>query len=319
LAVGCREPTVVARPLRYAPARSVVEVTARTVGSRFLLRPDPTTNDLILGVLGRAQHLFRVRVFAVAVMSNHIHALLGVDHAAQLAGFMQHLLGNIAREVGRHHRWSGPFWSRRYRSIVVADDESQVNRLSYVLCQGLKEGLVDRVSRWPGVSSFRATIRGAPMRGVWHDRTAEYETKRAGKRLDPRTTEQSYDLVVSQLPAMAEMAPADYRSFIKTLVRDEERAIDAGRSEDGKKAVLGTRRIVEQDPHAAPAETKRSPAPLVHAASVAVRDLFFSAYRAFVDAFRAAAASLRGGETAEFPEGAFPAPAPFVKGQAAPA
>jgi hypothetical protein len=102
-------------------------------------------------------------------------------------------------------------------------------------------------------------------------------------------------------------------------VRDEERAIDAGRSEDGKKGVLGSRRIVEQDPHAAPAETKRSPAPLVHAASVAVRDLFFSAYRAFVDAFRAAAASLRSGETAEFPEGAFPAPAPFVKGQTAPA
>jgi hypothetical protein len=157
------------------------------------------------------------------------------------------------------------------------------------------------------------------MRGVWHDRTAEYEARRRGKRLDPRTTEQTYDLVLSRLPAIAKVADQDYPSFITTLVRDEERAVDAGRSEDGKKAVLGTRRILEQDPHAAPAETKCSPAPMVHAASVAVRKAFFATYRAFVDAFRAAAASLRGGDAAEFPEGAFPAPAPFVKNQAVPA
>jgi REP element-mobilizing transposase RayT len=307
-----------ARPLRFVPPGAVVEVTTRTVGSRFLLRPDATTNDLILGVFGRAQHLFGVRVFAVAVMSNHLHALLGVDHAAHLAAFMQHLLANIAREVGRHHRWPGPFWSRRYRSIVVADDESQVNRLRYVLCQGLKEGLVDRVDRWPGVSSFRASTRGVPLRGVWHDRTAEYEAKRRGKRVEPRATEQSYCVLLSQLPALAELTDQDYRSFVSSLVHDEERAVDAGRREEGKSAVLGARRILQQDPHAAPEETKHSPAPMVHAASAAVRDVFLSTYRAFVDAFRDAVANLRLKKVADFPEGAFPAPAPFVKSQPVP-
>ena len=88
-----------------------------------------------------------MRIHAVAVMSNHLHALVSVDHAAQLAAFMQHALANIAKEVGRHHRWRGPFWSRRYRSIVVADAESEVVRLRYVLCQGAKEGLVERAER----------------------------------------------------------------------------------------------------------------------------------------------------------------------------
>ena len=153
----------VPRPLRFVPPGAIVEVTARTVGSRFLLRPGPTTNDLVLGVLGRAQHLFGVRVFALVVMSNHMHALLGVDDAAQLAAFMQHALANIAKEVGRHHRWVGPFWSRRYRSIVVADTDSQIRRLRYILCQGLKEGLVDRADRWPGASSLGASLRGKRM------------------------------------------------------------------------------------------------------------------------------------------------------------
>jgi REP element-mobilizing transposase RayT len=307
------------RPLRFVPANSVVEVTARTAGSRFLLRPDATTNDLVVGVLGRAQHLFGVRVFAVSVMSNHLHALLCVDHAAQLAAFMQHALANIAKEVGRHHRWSGPFWSRRYRSIVVADGDSQVRRLRYVLCQGLKEGLVDRVDRWPGVNSFRATIRGLPLRDTWYNRTAEYEARRRGEQPDPLTAQQSYDIHLDQLPALGETSADQYRAFVRDLVHDEERNVDASRRQAAKSAVLGARRILEQDPHAAPAFSNRSPAPLVHAASSAVRLAFMAMHAAFVDAFRLAAACLLQGHVTLFPEGAFPPRAPFVRSQAAPA
>ena len=304
------------RPLRFVPPGSVVEVTARTVGSRFLLRPGPTANDLILGVLGRAQHLYGVRVFAVTVLSNHLHALLGVDHAAQLAAFMQHALANIAKEVGRHHRWSGPFWSRRYRSIVVADADSQGARLRYILCQGLKEGLVDRVDRWPGVSSFRALAHENPLRGVWHDRTAEFEARRRGVKPDPAKTEQVYELTLAQLPAMAETSKDDFRRFVREIVRDEELAVAASRAHASKPSVLGAHRILEQDPHSAPQHSDRSPAPLVHAASATVRAAFKAAYIAFADAFRWAATCLRTGNPTDFPEGAFPPSLPFVKPRA---
>jgi hypothetical protein len=182
-----------------------------------------------------------------------------------------------------------------------------------VLCQGLKEGLVDRVDRWPGVSSFRALTREASIGGVWHDRTAAYRARRRGEKPDPRKTEKYYELRLSHLPAMADVLVDDYRSFVAALVRDEEQAVEASRSEDGKRAVLGVRRILEQDPHGAPVESDNSPAPIVHAACQAVRAAFMAAYGAFVDAFRAAAACLRTGAAADFPEGAFPPPAPFVR------
>jgi hypothetical protein len=306
------------RPLRYVPPGAVVEVTARTVGSRFLLRPDPTTNELVLGVVGRAQKLFGVRIFALTVMSNHLHALLGVDHAAQLAGFMQHVLANIAKEVGRHHQWLGPFWSRRYRSIVVADAESQANRLRYVLCQGLKEGLVDRADRWPGASTTTALLRGTPLHGVWYDRTAEFEARRRGVRPDPLLTQEIYEIRLSQVPDLASRSPGEYRSFVRDLVKQEERQARIDREMAGRTAVLGARRILEQDPHAAPPHPDRSPAPLVHAASQKMRDTFRVAYRAFVDAFRTAANCLRNGGTSQFPEGAFPPSLPFVMPEAAP-
>jgi hypothetical protein len=46
------------RPLRFIPEEgALVEITCRTIHSRYLLRPDPTLNEIVLGVLGRAQRL----------------------------------------------------------------------------------------------------------------------------------------------------------------------------------------------------------------------------------------------------------------------
>jgi hypothetical protein len=40
------------RRLRYIPeGGAVVEVTCRTIHSRFLLRPSPELNDIVVGVL----------------------------------------------------------------------------------------------------------------------------------------------------------------------------------------------------------------------------------------------------------------------------
>ena len=64
------------RPLRYIPAGSVVEVTTRTIQGRLLLRPSRQVNDIILGVFGRALALYDVKLMALAVLSNHMHALL---------------------------------------------------------------------------------------------------------------------------------------------------------------------------------------------------------------------------------------------------
>jgi hypothetical protein len=64
-----------------------------------------------------------------------------------------------------------------------------------------------------------------------------------------------------------------------------------------------------------PASLARSPAPLVHAATKAVRKAFYDAYAWFVAAFREAAERLRRGDReAPFPGGSFPPALPFVAG-----
>ena len=49
----------------------LVEITSRTLHGRFLMRPSEKVNDLILGVLGRAQAMYNIAVHAFIFMSNH--------------------------------------------------------------------------------------------------------------------------------------------------------------------------------------------------------------------------------------------------------
>ena len=82
-----------ARRLRFQPEEwAVTFVTVRCTQGRMLLRLSPRVNDLIIGVL---------------------------------AAFMGYVNGNIAREIGRIHRWRDRFWGKRYTAGVCVDEQAQ--------------------------------------------------------------------------------------------------------------------------------------------------------------------------------------------------
>jgi transposase IS200 family protein len=295
--------------LRFVPSGALVEVTLRTVHGRLLLRPGRRLNDLVVGVLGRAQRMYGMKIHALAVLSNHAHLLVSPESPQQLARFMEHVAGNIAREVGRLHDWREKLWSRRYRSILVSHEEAaQVARLAYLLGHGVKEGLVERPQHWPGVHCAYALLAGAALEGTWFDRTAEYEARRRGKLVGHGDFATSERVVFSPLPCWSMADAGIYRERVAAIVR---RVVEDGRQQRGGRAVLGKRAILAQDPHDRPLHSDRSPAPAVHAASKEIRVMLRAAYWRFADAFREAAHRLRRGDRlVRFPPGAFPPPIP---------
>lgn len=303
-----------ARPLRFVPeGGALVEVTVRTFQSRPLLRPSPALNEIVGGVLGRAQAREPVRCHAAVFMSNHFHLLLSVDHALQLARFMEYLNSNLAREINRLHDWSGDVWERRYRSILVSSEErAQVDRMRYVLAHGVKEGLVARASDWPGVHSLRETFAGEPIRGVWFDRTAEYKASQRRQRSQQPEHAIEETFTLSPLPCLAHLPADTYRQQVATMaagIEAEAAAYLAGRG----LVPLGVAEILRQDPQTRPNWTKRSPAPAYHAATKVMREVLRAAYKVFIDAFRGAAEHWRAGDrNARFPVGSFPPGLPFV-------
>ncbi|HTG32267.1 MAG TPA: hypothetical protein VLB76_05000 [Thermoanaerobaculia bacterium] len=304
------------RRLRFVPeGGSLVEVTCRTVQGRRLLRPSPRLNEIIVGVLGRAQRLYSVRICAYVFVSSHYHLLLDVDDARQLANFMRYLNSNLAREVGRLVRWSDGVWSRRYQSILVSGEEgAQIARLKYVLSHGVKEELVKRPRDWPGLHSVRALTDGEPIEGYWFSRTLEYAARQRGETFDRLQYATRETVTLSPLPSWKDLSTDARRTRVLSLIGQIETEAAARRARTGGEP-LGVAAILGQHPHHRPARLKKSPAPLFHAISHLVRQQFYEGYAWFVATFRQAAEKLRAGDrTAAFPVGSFPPALPFVGG-----
>lgn len=111
---------------------------------------------------------------------------------------------------------------------------------------------------------------------------------------------------------LADLTSEQYRERIADLVEVIEAEARADREARGVEP-LGVEALLKQDPHTRPNQTKKSPAPAVHAATKAARKSFWESYSAFVAAFRVAADKLKAGDrTARFPVGSFPPALPFV-------
>jgi REP element-mobilizing transposase RayT len=301
------------RPLRFIPEHSLVEITTRTIQGRLLLTPSPELNDLVLGVIGKAQHTYAMTIHAFVVVSNHAHLLLSPTSAHQLARFMQFVNANIAKEVARLHDWPDRFWSRRYRAIPVVDDKAAHARIRYQMSHGAKEGLVAGAGDWPGPNCIAALTHGDLLRGTWHDRSGEYRARAAGKDIKPGEFTTTFDVKLTPLPCVRDMTTDQQQTHYRRVVREIDAAAYAANQEKGR-TPLGVEKILAQDPHHRPEAPDRSPAPLVHAYDDEKRDEYLAAYRVFVINFRAGVDSMKvkAKQIVElFPDWAFPPALPF--------
>ena len=212
------------RKLRFVPhTRTLVSITCRTVQGRFLLRPGPALNDIVQGILGRAQRRYETTISAFSALSSHFHLLLVVDSANEAADFMRYTKSKLAREVNRLTGWRGPVFDRRYEMTVVTDeDAAQIERLKYVLSQSVKEGLVERVSQWPGVHCAKALIEGTPLVGHWFNRTLEFAARLRGEDVGPMRYATIETVTLSPIPCWAHLSPELYRARIAELVESIE-------------------------------------------------------------------------------------------------
>ena len=305
------------RKLRYLPeGGALVEVTCRTLQGRLLLRPDPELNDIAAGILGRAQRLYPVQIVGYVVASNHYHLLIWAESAQRLSRFAGYFNSNLAREISRKTRWTGKIWDRRYQAIVVSnEEEAQVERLRYLLSHGVKEGLVEGVRDWPGLHCVRQIVDGEPLTGTWYDRTQEYTARRLrGENPDSLQFTTRETVTLSPLPCWKHLSPEAYRQRVTNLAAEIDDEAAATRKRTGAKP-LGRATILAQDPVSRPKRLKKSPAPLFHAASKAMRHYLWEGFAWFVVAYRTAAEKLqRGDPDPRFPMGSFPPAMPFVSG-----
>ncbi|HEY2291119.1 MAG TPA: transposase [Thermoanaerobaculia bacterium] len=304
------------RKLRYIPdGGALVEVTCRTLQGRLLLRPSPELNDIAAGILGRAQRLYPVKLILYSLSSNHYHLILWAKDAKRLSEFAGYFNSNLAREVGRLTGWTGKIWEKRYQSIPISDEEeAQVARFRYVLGHGVKENLVAHLREWPGLHCIRQLAAGELLTGHWYDHTQEHLARRKGEDADPAKHATTETVTFSPLPCWEHLSSEAYRERVAKMGLEIEEEAAARRKRTGVRP-LGAAKILAQHPWTRPERVKKSPAPFLHAASKAMRQVFYEGFALFVAAYRTAAEKLKRGDPKPgFPLGCFPPALPFVGG-----
>jgi REP element-mobilizing transposase RayT len=294
------------RPIRMLNPSEIFFLTVRCFQRRYLLRPSQETVEVLGGVLARSVRLHGVELFGFSVISNHLHLIVRAPRG-NLPRFMQYLLTNISKKVGKLVGWRGSFWERRYSAEPILDETALLERLSYVLSHGVKEGLVRRCRDWPGLSCLPQLLDGRPRAFRWFNwtRRSSGNSRRAVREpLDDRWAEPE-QLRLTPLPNTRLRRPSALRRFLRRAVG----AIETKALREHPH-VLGRAGVLNQRPHGKPRPAERRPRPLCHTSIPELLAAFRERYRSFADAFRRASIRWRNGDpTAAFPE---PAIKPFV-------
>jgi REP element-mobilizing transposase RayT len=299
-----------AYPVRHFDPQTIFFVTSRTIQSRFLMAPSEKAKELIGGILARAVRQCEVELFAYVFTSNHFHAMVRAPSSIAMSKFMQRLQSNIAVKVGRLVHWRGRFFARRYSAEPIVDEGAQVERLTYILSHGVKEGLVGRCQQWPGLSCTQALLEGGrDSVHFWYSwtRRSKMEVEDAeDDRFSAACPTEPEVLRLAPLPCWSALSAEERSRLVAELVGQ----IDAAAPNPNSK---GTTHITHQKPHDAPVETKHTPRPKAHASTKRLWIQAVERYRQFLSAFRRASQEwLSGVFEVEFPEHSFRPPAWLV-------
>jgi hypothetical protein len=118
------------------------------------------------------------------------------------------------------------------------------------------------------------------LAGRGFDRTQEYAARQRGQEVAPSDSATVYTVQLTPLPCWEHLSPEQQRERAAEIVRECD-AEAAERRERTGVIPLGPVAIQQQAPHDWPMTTKKSAAPLFHAATKRVRKELYGAYYAF--------------------------------------
>jgi putative transposase len=139
------------RPPRiYAPG-GTMHVVARCNNREFYFN-EPEDFQILQDHLGEMSTVYKIRLFAYTLMSNHIHLLLQSPAEDVLGRPLRWFMTQTAKSFHRLRNRTGHFWERRYRACLVEDDLYALAALRYMDRNPVRAGIVEEPSTYPGSS-----------------------------------------------------------------------------------------------------------------------------------------------------------------------
>jgi len=228
-------------PRRILPGQTLL-VTRRCARRCFFFKPTTRALKIMAYCLAHAVSRFSVQIHALFWSTTHYHLVL-TDPLGELPAFMHCLDTNLARSMNAHlGRGESFFAPDSYSKVELATTEAVLEKLVYVSVQAVKDGLVRRPERWPGIHSLAADL------GKWTF-TAErpnFYFRSEGTKERPALPEvASFEVTIP--PGFEDMTPDAFRAMLSERVEAELQAIYARRKAEGRRRFMGVRAVMAQN------------------------------------------------------------------------
>lgn len=224
-------------PRRILPGTTYL-LTRRCAQRTFRFVPRQATTQIFGYCLAVVALRHRIELHAYVCCSNHYHAVLTDSHG-NICDFIRDLHSLVARAVNAHQGCWENLWASDKTSLVELDGpQDAMRKLTYVLTNVVKAGLVDTGTKWPGL---RSTASDVLLRGG-----REFERpKRFFRGHDKSPLPKAARIVVTVPPQLRGDDPREFVARLQRAVRSEEERLRGQAKAEGR-TFLGTRRVRAQ-------------------------------------------------------------------------
>ena len=153
--VKCSNVFFMSRPLRIQYPNAWYHVMSKGRRGDIVFLEEKDYLDFI-NLLKEVSDMWKVRIGAYCLMSNHYHLLIQTPDA-NLSRCMRHINGVYTQRFNRYHNCDGQLFRGRYKSILVGGDSYLLELVRYIHRNPLRGGLVNKLDRYRW-SSHRAFL-----------------------------------------------------------------------------------------------------------------------------------------------------------------
>jgi REP element-mobilizing transposase RayT len=286
-------------------------ITSRTRDSRLWFVNNNQLEERILGLTAKYATRHEITLYGFALEGNHLHMVAQID-GDNRANFLRDLKSTIAKAVPYFtpSYCGGGVWGRRFSNEFIGDEATLEDYFFYVALQPIKDGLVDRISDYPGYNCFHDAVWGKTRRFKVFNGTAYYRAKRYGAKVRKSDFFEEFTLTYARLPGYEHLTQKEYAILMHNKLEERRQEILRARAAEGKSSSVGGKRLKQVVPGSFPKTTKTSTSTthrprvlsLCHQKRAEMRTWYFGILFHFKDASN----RYRQGElSAEFPAGTY--------------
>lgn len=288
--------------------------TSRTRNSELWFINNPELEQATLGYLAKFSKRYGVKLYAFSSEGSHHHTPSHFPKCNR-ADFMRDFNSCVAKAVKRltPEYPGGKLFARPYSQEFLPAPEDIEEYFFYTVLQPVQDGLVPKISLYPGYNCFHDAIYGIEREYT----VVDWARYNAAKRRNPRVRVQDFTEVVTlkydRLPGYEHLSQEDYAEMMKERLEIHRQEVIKKREEEGKFDFLGPEKLLQMK-RGTPAKkpkvsTRQSKRPRILCINPERWAYYMDWYFQIYWLYKAASKAFRSGDlTAEFPPGTYRPP-----------